>query len=1010
MNIMLVWWKMVLLIGCGAGVLWWLAGWTTRRDPRLRQVVLASYAMRLLVALVLYAASYWRWPLFSSLQLGKGFWLFALDSRAYHFFAGGAANSWINGIELPRVEIGYEYIAFVAGWYALLGAHPLYPIVVNCWLGAATGLLAYLIGRKWLGARPALIGAALVSFWPSSFIWSSQLLKDTLSCSLIFAALALIVHAGPPDTLGRWRRVGRWGASVAALSVVIILLTRVRFYMGSALSVAAVVVFVPAVIVTVVRRQFRLTVQYGAIALLVVCSTLFARTLDVFTLLSPPHPDVGHFRLAVQHQQQGKLESAEQEFRSAAKLNATYREAYVGLATMQLQQGKLDDALQNYQSYLALEQDRVQRARVKQVMMGIYAQKGHTDFVNGRLANAVSAYRRALRFEPSSATIRVDLGIVLGAQQQFELANAMLVKALALANTTEERAQIQAAQDWLKAEEQRLQPTQASLEPGPGHPSASALLRSPQPHAVALATEAFSMVRDGGRRPAASRVRAPLLAESVLLVDDQLRSTAQEMAPRALNRRRQAFVASGGYSLMDPQAMIANPRQLLRYAPRALMIGLLAPFPWQWFDARGSTGFMRTLSGAEMLLWYLLVPCAVVGTRRLLRRRRSKPELLFFLTTIFVTAVSISLVVANMGTLFRMRLLFLLPFLLVAASGNPLVSYQRVLHRLKRLGRRPPNPLTVLSPALKEEGTVGSLVSVVIPAYNASATIEAAIQSVLHQTYPYLELIVVDDGSTDETAERILAFGDRLRYIRQTHRGPGAARNRGIAEARGVFIALLDGDDLWLPEKLQRQLAVLQREPELDAVQCSAYLVNNALEVLEVRRCRPGRQTYLDALLFRSLPALASTLLARKRCLEDIGGFSTDREEVWDFACRLLRRHRLHSLPERLVLYRQHAGNRSHDLEIFRDSGVRTLQRVFADPILPPAIQRREMMIWARFYAMLAGGHVRRRQWRQSFQWTLRALIMSPMVLGYVAGFPLRGLQRRWTIWRKRSLTKELLR
>lgn len=300
-------------------------------------------------------------------------------------------------------------------------------------------------------------------------------------------------------------------------------------------------------------------------------------------------------------------------------------------------------------------------------------------------------------------------------------------------------------------------------------------------------------------------------------------------------------------------------------------------------------------------------------------------------------------------------------------------------------------------------------VSVVIPAYNAAATIEAAIRSVLHQSCRDMEVIVVDDGSTDGTAERAQAFGDRVRYVRQERAGPGPARNRGVAEARGAYVALLDADDLWLPRKLEIQLSVFQREPDVDAVQCSAYLVNDALEVVEARACRPDQDTYLDILLLRNLPALCSTLLVRKRHLEAVGGFAADlTEEVWELACRLTRHGTLRSVPEFLVLYRQHPGNRSHDMRIFVESGFRAVSRVLSDPTLPPSVRGRGAAVWARFYAMLAGGYFRNGQPLESLWWGGRALMTSPVAFGDVAGLPMRRLSRARLARKKLSFAQEL--
>lgn len=110
-------------------------------------------------------------------------------------------------------------------------------------------------------------------------------------------------------------------------------------------------------------------------------------------------------------------------------------------------------------------------------------------------------------------------------------------------------------------------------------------------------------------------------------------------------------------------------------------------------------------------------------------------------------------------------------------------------------------------------------VSVVIPTYNRGYIVREAIESVLAQTFGDFEVIVVDDGSADDTAEKIAAIRDsRVRYIRQSNAGVSAARNRGVAEARGEIISFLDSDDLWKPEKLTHEVRFLEEHPEVPAV------------------------------------------------------------------------------------------------------------------------------------------------------------------------------------------------
>ena len=101
-------------------------------------------------------------------------------------------------------------------------------------------------------------------------------------------------------------------------------------------------------------------------------------------------------------------------------------------------------------------------------------------------------------------------------------------------------------------------------------------------------------------------------------------------------------------------------------------------------------------------------------------------------------------------------------------------------------------------------------ISAVIPAYNAAQFVGEAIASCLHQTVPPVEIIVVDDGSTDETAEIAASFGSLVRVVSQLNAGEGAARNRGISESAGEWVAFLDADDLWEPTKLEQQLSAVQ--------------------------------------------------------------------------------------------------------------------------------------------------------------------------------------------------------
>jgi glycosyltransferase involved in cell wall biosynthesis len=292
------------------------------------------------------------------------------------------------------------------------------------------------------------------------------------------------------------------------------------------------------------------------------------------------------------------------------------------------------------------------------------------------------------------------------------------------------------------------------------------------------------------------------------------------------------------------------------------------------------------------------------------------------------------------------------------------------------------------------------VISVVIPAYNSKRTIVETIQSALAQEDVRVEVIVVDDGSSDNTAAVAESVGDpRVRVVRKVNGGAPSARNAGIAEATGEWVAFLDADDLWVTHKLRTQLEALRGVPNAFAAHAGAYIVDDDMNVLQIRRCTESSNNLLAYLLFQNLPAVASSWVVRRDVLNEIGGFDANLVilEDWDLSIKLARYGEPLNIAEPLTLYRQHPANRSRNLEIHIAPGLTVLQRVFADPSLPPEIRARKRQIYARFYAMLCGGAFRVHRWRACAYWGLRALSTDPRVIVYIAALPLRRISRRLT-------------
>jgi glycosyltransferase involved in cell wall biosynthesis len=220
---------------------------------------------------------------------------------------------------------------------------------------------------------------------------------------------------------------------------------------------------------------------------------------------------------------------------------------------------------------------------------------------------------------------------------------------------------------------------------------------------------------------------------------------------------------------------------------------------------------------------------------------------------------------------------------------------------------------------------VPGLVSVVIPTFNRRELVIEAIASVLAQTYANLEVLVIDDGSTDGTGEAIAArypSEPRLRYTWQPNAERSAARNTGIAQARGEFVAFLDSDDHWLPDKLEKQLAVFAADPSLDLVHAD-FTISGNCETAPMAPARPAiadiMQGHLFPTLLQSDPIGTLTVVVRRTALWERGVFSSDRRiipfEDWELWTRITYRSRVGYVPERLAVYRSHDGNTGVPIE-----------------------------------------------------------------------------------------------
>lgn len=214
------------------------------------------------------------------------------------------------------------------------------------------------------------------------------------------------------------------------------------------------------------------------------------------------------------------------------------------------------------------------------------------------------------------------------------------------------------------------------------------------------------------------------------------------------------------------------------------------------------------------------------------------------------------------------------------------------------------------------------LVSVVITAYNEEEYIAEALESVLEQTYRNVEIVVVDDGSTDATGEVVKAYGDAVQYVWKENGGSASARNRGIRESQGAYVAFLDADDLWRPTKLEIQMQQHAADPTLAWSYTDSYLVGASDETILYRRSQvqscPDGEVLADLLLGNFIAP--SMTVVRSDVLEAVGGFDETPlhriSEDWDLWLRIAEQHRVRFINVPLTCMRQHPSRKTTSMDL----------------------------------------------------------------------------------------------
>lgn len=288
------------------------------------------------------------------------------------------------------------------------------------------------------------------------------------------------------------------------------------------------------------------------------------------------------------------------------------------------------------------------------------------------------------------------------------------------------------------------------------------------------------------------------------------------------------------------------------------------------------------------------------------------------------------------------------------------------------------------------------LVSVIIPNYNYANYLREAIDSVLTQTYSNIEIIVVDDGSEDDSRKVLEAYGDRITPIFQENSGVSAARNNGVKHSKGEYVAFLDADDIWLPKKIEKQVEHFDTREEFGLIHVGVEDIDSEGNSLEERLDGLSGRVSHEFLLFERPVVLGggSGLMVPRRVFDEVEGFDLEllTSADWDLFFRISRIYEIGFVPEVLLRYRIHGANMHGNISRMEREMMYGYEKAFSAN--SEDLEALKEVAYSNLHRTLAGSYFRAGQYSDFVRHALNSLYLRPRNLGYFLRFPLRKLRR----------------